>query len=92
MLQGDALDSLVKSFGLAAVGLSALGLVLKYRPWERRHHPHMEVENGTSGSKPVSFWRNEFRCVVKECLEEYDRGRMDRIREIVREEITKGLQ
>ena len=90
MFQGDALDSLVKSFGLAAVGLSALGLVLKYRPWERRSG-YESNGNGDSGNKSVAFWRHEMRCVIKECLEEFDQGRMERIREIVREEIEKGL-
>jgi hypothetical protein len=86
MLEGDPLDALIKSFGLAAVGLYALGIVLKYRPWE---HKKFDEPNGGSGSKPVSFWREEVRTVIKDCLEEFDQGRMAKIREIIREELER---
>jgi len=48
-------------------------------------------ENGHSGGKPVSFWREEFRKIVKDALEEEFAGRNESIRRMIREEL-QGLR
>lgn len=70
-----------KQFGLGALGLVALYLVLRMKPWERKGSGG---DNGQSGEKSPSFWQREFRMAVKDELEKFDKGRMEKIEEIVR--------
>ena len=87
---------------IGAVGVAllvALWLVLKYRPWEKPSQPtpmalkqeDEDSENGKSGKKPVSFWREEFRRAIKEGLEEYDKGRLDKFQIMIQQELNKAI-
>lgn len=43
--------------------------------------------NGASGQMPISYWRQEIRKVMREELELWDRGRLEKFRAMIREEL-----
>lgn len=44
-------------------------------------------KNGTSGQMPISYWQQEFRKAMREELEIWDKGRLEKFREMIREEL-----
>lgn len=76
------MDPTAQNVGVGgALFLSALWMLLKLKPWERKGSGG---DNGQSGEKSPSYWQREFRMAVKDELEKFDKGRMEKIEEIVR--------
>ena len=70
----DALGDLGSLFAKGGAGITALWLILKYRPWQQRR-------------ETVSFWKETTRDIVKETLQEEFEKRNEKIREIIRDEL-----
>lgn len=84
--------------GLSALGQLSLFLASLFMLWmilkvllQFTQRKESGGENGHSGSKPVSYWQMEFRKAVKEGLEDFDQGRMDRFRELIRDVVREEL-
>ncbi len=67
--------------------LAALGMLLKFKPWERKSDD--SGTNGHSGSKPVSYWQQEFRKAVKEELDDWGKGRLEKFEQVVKDEMKE---
>ena len=92
MLQTPAsAGELAKNLGIGgALFLTALWMLLKYKPWERKNGHHgSDNKAPNAGDQTTDYWKNQFREIVKEALEDEFRNRNETIRRIVREEVER---
>lgn len=79
------LDPKAQDVGIGGmVFLSALWLFLKYRPW-KSNGKHF----ATAGEQSPEYWQEKLRLAVKEGIDDEFAKRDERIRKIVREELTR---
>jgi hypothetical protein len=80
------MDPTAQNVGVGgALFLSALYMILKFKPWKNGGG-----EGNKSGDKSVDYWTNAIRQAVKEGMEDEFRARNEKIREIVRDELSRS--
>lgn len=81
------MDQSIEQIGVGgALFLAALGLLLKYKPW----NGHKKTES--SGEKSTDFWIREIENLVESGVRKAMHGRNEEIRRIVREEVVKLIE
>lgn len=69
--------------GLVGAGLALAGKIIF--DWLKGQ----KKTNGSAGERPVEFWSDKFREIVRDELHSFEDRRSEAIRRIVREEIPK---
>jgi hypothetical protein len=88
------IDPQAQQIGIGgALFLAALGMLLKYKPWERKNGNNGKRQQ-SAGEQSSDYWKIEIRNAVKEAVEQEFRGRaeplkQEDLRRIVREELVR---
>lgn len=89
----EAANDLAKQLTIGgALFITALWMILKYKPWERRNGHGNGKTEPKSGEQSIDFWKNSIRQVVNEAIKDEFEKRNEVIREILREENQSLLE
>jgi hypothetical protein len=69
-------------------GIFALMVIREVLGFLKKKNP-ASGDNGHSGTMPVSFWREQFRQIISEVINNEFKTRDETIRRIIREEIGR---